>query len=303
MNQNLRTFVRGAYDLQKLRIMTGNRIVGNWKAKMGQAPGTAEEEMDPESQKILKDIRISFKKITDAFTAKNARRQLPKREDFVGDEVISDYTELCLVAEYIALEESETSHFKRLQEMVGDYPIYQEFLKDIKGIGPAMAGVIISELDIRKAQYPSSLWQYCGLGVESDGRGTSKRKEHLKDIEYVDKDGNPAVRKGINYNPFIKTKLMGVLASSFLKQADSPYRAIYDDYKHRLESHPKYCDGQVDDKGKAVKGLKGHRHAMAMRYMIKRFLVDLYRVWRPLEGLPAAPEYSEAKLGKTHKVA
>jgi hypothetical protein len=37
--------------------------------------------------------------------------------------------------------------------------------------------------------------------------------------------------------------------------------------------------------------------------MIKRFLVDLYKAWRPLEGLPVAPEYSEAKLGLKHKSA
>jgi hypothetical protein len=45
---------------------------------------------------------------------------------------------------------------------------------------------------------------------------------------------------------------------------------------------------------------KGHRHNAAMRYMIKRFLVDLYKAWRPLEGLPVAPEYGEGKLGIIH---
>jgi len=37
--------------------------------------------------------------------------------------------------------------------------------------------------------------------------------------------------------------------------------------------------------------------------MIKMFLVDLYNAWRRLEGLPVAPTYSEAKLGKVHKIA
>jgi hypothetical protein len=36
---------------------------------------------------------------------------------------------------------------------------------------------------------------------------------------------------------------------------------------------------------------------MALRYMIKIFLIDLYNNWRRLEGLPVAPPYSEAKLG------
>ena len=39
---NLKTIVRGAYDIQKNRIQTGNRLVGNFKAKLGQAPSEKE---------------------------------------------------------------------------------------------------------------------------------------------------------------------------------------------------------------------------------------------------------------------
>ena len=34
---------------------------------------------------------------------------------------------------------------------------------------------------------------------------------------------------------------------------------------------------------------KGHRHNAAIRYMVKRFLADLYNVWRKLEGLEIHP--------------
>jgi hypothetical protein len=34
--------------------------------------------------------------------------------------------------------------------------------------------------------------------------------------------------------------------------------------------------------------------------MIKSFLRDLYNAWRPLEGLPVAPTYNEAKQGHVH---
>lgn len=39
---------------------------------------------------------------------------------------------------------------------------------------------------------------------------------------------------------------------------------------------------------------------MAMRYMVKRFLVDLYVAWRTIEGLTVEPEYNEGKLGHKH---
>lgn len=280
---NLKTIVRGAYDVQKLRIQMGNRIVGNFKAKLGQAPGQPEEEMDAEGKQILESIRAAYKKITDGV------KVFPRQKDFVGDEVISDYTELCLVAQYIDLEKHEDQHFRRLGNILEEFPIYVHFLKGVRGVGPAMAGVIISEIDITKAKYPSSLWAYAGLDVASNGAGRSRKKEHLVERAYTDREGNPATRVGITFNPFLKTKLLGVLASSFLRCKDSPYADVYRNYKHRLEGHEKYKDVS-----------KGHRHNMSMRYAVKRFLVDLYAKWREIEGLPVSKEYHEAKQGHVH---
>jgi hypothetical protein len=52
-----------------------------------------------------------------------------------------------------------------------------------------MAGVILSEIDITKAEYPSSLHKYAGLDVAGDGQGRSRKKEHLEESDYIDKDG------------------------------------------------------------------------------------------------------------------
>ena len=294
--ENLKTFVRGAYDLQKLRIQMGNRIVGNFKAKLGQSPGEKEEEIDAEGKAILADLRSRFRKLTDGV------KVFPRQAAFVGDEVISTYTELCLLAQYVALEVEEDRHFRRLGTILLDYPVFTEFLHGVRGVGPAMAGVIISEFDIHKARYPSSLWAYAGLDVASDGMGRSRRKEHLRETSYTDKDGKDATKMGITFNPFLKTKLVGVLGSSFLRVGDSPYADVYRDYKHRMENHVKYGvvnDGKKDDNGRAITS-KGRRHNMAIRYMIKSFLLDLYKVWRRIEGLVVAPPYSEAKLGRKH---
>ena len=40
------------------------------------------------------------------------------------------------------------------------------------------------------------------------------------------------------FNPFLKTKLVGVLGSSFLKVQESPYKDAYYNYKARLEKPP-----------------------------------------------------------------
>ena len=279
--------VRGVYDLQKLRIQAGNRIVRNFKAKLGQEDSQTEKDLDSDAKKILKQLRHAYKRITDGVV------NLPRQASFKGNEVISDFTELVLISQYFNLESSEKRHFRHLKNVLKDYPIYNEFLENIVGVGPAMAGVVISEFDIHKAEYPSSLWKYSGYDVAPDGKGRSRQKTHLIDQEYIDKDGKTQIKKGITFNPWLKTKLY-VLANSFLKQSpdECPYREMYDNYKNRLENMPAH-----EDKS------KGHRHAMALRYIIKRFLVDLYIHWRTLEGLTVAEEYSVAKLGIKHKKA
>lgn len=285
---NIKTLVRGAYDIQKLRIQTGNRIVGNFKVKLGQQPGRPEADIDADGKMLLDILRRDYKLLTEGVV------DLPSKKKFKGGEVISTYTELVLIDQYFKLEESEKRHFRQLEKVLSEYPIYTEFLKGVCGVGPAMAGVIISEIDITRAQYPSSVWKYAGVDVAENGAGRSRKKEHLVEVEYTNREGEQATRVGITFNPFLKTKLVGVLGSSFIKQpaARCPYRVIYDNYKHRLEHHEAHKEKT-----------KLHRHNMAVRYMIKRFLCDLYVAWRTIEGLPVAPEYSEAKLGKVHKVA
>lgn len=290
-----RTMVRGAYDLQKLRISVGNRIVGNFKAKLGQAPGESEAEaLDDDAKRLLADLRASYERIADAIAAH-------PRAKFPGDALISVYAEFALVAQYIEMEAVEAQHFKRLGKTLESVPIYTEFLAGVRGIGPAMAGVIISEIDITKARYPSSLWKYAGLDVGPDGLGRSRRAEHLVQREYTNRAGEAAERRGITYNPWLKTKLMGVLAGSFLK-SNSPYAEHYRNYRHRIETDPsraiRETPGRSDDEW-----TKQRRHQAACRYMIKMFLIDLYNAWRPLEGLEVAPTYHEAKMGHVHRNA
>lgn len=283
-NVNLRAMVRGAYDIQKLRIQTGNRIVANFKAKLGQAPGDDEDTLNAEGKMILNNIRMRYKKITEGV------KNFPKLVNFVGDELISDYTELCLVAQYEDIHNHEDEHFKkRLKNVLQEYRIYTEFLDGVKGVGPAMAGVIISEIDITKAKYPSSVWAYAGLDVASDGKGRSRKKEHLVETTYEDSAGDTQIKMGITFNPMLKSKLIGVLASSFLRAGDSKYSKVYYDYKNRIVNAPAHADKT-----------KKHQHNMAMRYMVKIFLVDLYVAWRTIEGLEVHKPYHEAKLGIVH---
>jgi hypothetical protein len=278
----IRAFVRGAYDLQKLRVETGNRMCANFRTKLGIQPGTKEDDADDDTKDVLASLRAEFRKITDG-----VKRDLPALKDFKGTEIISDYGELCLIHQYLDLEAREGTHFRRLETLLAGVPIYDEFLAGVTGCGPAMAGVILSELDPRKARTPSSFWKYAGFDVAGDGKGRSRKKEHLVKRAYINKDGEEAERDGITFNPWLKTKLY-VLATCFVKSRGA-YREVYDGYKHRLESNPSWAEKT-----------KGHRHNAAMRYTIKMFLADLWRKWRELERLEVVPPYATAKLGLDH---
>ncbi len=279
---DIRAVVRGCYDLQKLRIQTGLRLVATFKVKLGQAPSTPEVELDAEAKELLDTIRLAYTRISDYLAEK-------PRAQFKADGVINTFTEYALAAHYFHLLEVEESQFAYLGKILKDVPVYKNFLAGVLGVGPAMAGVIVSEIDIHKSRYASSIWKYAGLDVAEDGAGRSRRKEHLVKVKYQSKDGEESERDSITFNPFLKTKLVGVLGGSFLRCAKSPYRQIYLDYKHRLENHPAH-----------IEKTKGHRHNMAVRYMIKMFLIDLYKAWRALEGLSVEMPYHEAKLGLKH---
>ncbi len=286
MRDDLKATVRGYYDTQMLRIQIGGRIIANFKAALGQEPGEKEDQLDEKELDVLKKLRREYKKITDGAA------KFPARTRFKGTRLISKYAEFVMVANYADLLKVEDRLYKEIGYLLKYFGIYTEFLEKVKGCGPAMSAVIISEIDIAKAKYPSSLWAYCGYDLGPDGRGRSKRKEHLIKKKYINKKGEEAERNSITYNPFIKTKLSGVLGPSFLKQGNEPYTDFYYQYKHRLENHEVYKDV-----------IKGHRHNMAIRYMMKRFLVDLHVKWRELEGFPPTDEYAKAKLGMTHKEA
>ena len=329
----IRTLVKSLYQTQKLRIETGNRLGANFRRKLGIPEG---EEPDEEQQDILDDLRSSYKRITDGIA------DVTKRPTYEFDGLISSFTELRMVDHYIRLDLEEGRIKRDIKDALEGIPIWEEFLKDVTGVGPTMAGVLISELDPHKAPYPVSFWTYCGLDtvsvwylVEEEGRtlekpkpvskeasdvyeaemnkwlevietkenelmavdedgnavrvyklitkGRSRRREHMVEKEYEDSEGNVKTRMSLSYNPFIKSKLMGVLASSFLRTG-SEYREHYDRYRNRIENDPHH-----EDKTKA------HIHQMSLRYMVKEFLKHLHLKWRDVVGLPVPPPYHVAK--------
>ena len=274
----LRALIRGIYFLQHLRIVAGQRLAASFKVKLGIKPGQKENKADKEALAILVRLNRDYRTITEGIA------KFPTAKHFKSEGLITTYTELCLVAQYWDLDKLEEQHQRRIKGIIKEFPIWKVFLKRVTGCGPLLGGVIITEFDIFKAKYPSSLWAYAGFDVAHDGKGRSRRKEHLLPVEYINKDGEKDTRMSLTYNPFLKTKLV-LLGESFLRSARdrrAQYAGVYYAIKERLEQHEIYKDTT-----------KGHRHRMAVRYAIKMFLIDLYNHWKPLEGLVCHPPYHE----------
>lgn len=330
LQADLRAMVFGAYDLQMLRMQSGLRLCANFRAKLSERQLAAAEASDAdaedaveegddsvaaraaaekkaaekEAKKITDLLRDSHKRLTDG-VARN--RTLPTKAGFVGDELISTFSELVLVDYYIGLEKQEEKAFRQLVNLLDDIPIYRDYLSKVVGVGPAMAGVIIAKFDVHKARHVSSMWKFAGLDVGPDGRGRSRRQEHLVEREYTNKAGDAATRMSVTYDPWLKTKLMGVLAGSFLRSG-SPWRKSYDNYKHRLTTDPSREKVTVVEWKKRRKAgedvgrlwTPGRINNAAKRYMVKQFLADLWTTWRTMEGLPVTAPYHEAVLGHVH---
>ncbi len=307
VKQNVRTLVNTFYMTQKLRIQTGNRICRNFASQLGQEDGMPQDELAPEAQEVLTQLKAEYKLLATGLAVRsNLRRQREALATHNG--IMTSPYEFSMVRAYVDLESNEEQLGKDIAALIQEHPLWEGFLKGVKGIGPILAAVIVAEFDINKP-YVSNFWKYAGLDVAEDGKGRSRRAEHLVTYQYKNKKGEDAERQGITFNMFLRTKLIGV-AGPCLLRAGGAYSQVYREYKHRLESHPKYGI-MAEEEFKTAVGerladlklwspTKLHRHNMAVRYMVKMFLLDLHVTWRGIEGLPINKSYQEEKLGHEH---
>lgn len=384
LKQQIRCLIANVYDLQKLRISAGNRLVQSFYLQLGVAPSTSPDDIDKEEKKMIDRLKAEYKRITDAVAENNksikSNIKALRESDEEGKRLtlIRNDQDFKLVESYTYLLKAEEESTKSLDKYVKQHKLWDAFFADIKGCGTLMSAVCIAYLDPYVAKYPSSFFRYCGMDTvqdeDKDGNklylekvegvvtcvkvreaygyynsegqyfGKVQMTDNLSDegnilfkgedgglyeqrqlikvvdgqemliyeevesgkeyvgdvvvsqhgrkkgdtemVEYVDAEGNRKLKRSITYNPFVKTKLMGVLTGCLIKAKDPVYSKIYYDYKARLDNSPRY-EGYTP----------AHKNMMAQRYMIKQFLRNLHTEWRHLEGLPIYEPYEVEKLG------
>lgn len=264
-NQGLTFLVKSFYDYQKMRIRMEGRL---------------RKKKDGEDQK-----------------------DNPKTDYTNVVEEESD-NKIVLEEVYKETEKQEDFLLKRIKETIKIHPLWKAFLKDVKGCGELMAAVIISQFNIYLAENVSKMIAYSGMSPGTTfGKKWNKSKTKIITTDVLVKQDRKTPGFLCPYNAWLKSKMLGVLASGFLK-ANSLYKKFYDDYKNRMENLSE------EEKKKRLKKSKnpsdkkrpyaGHIHRMALRYMMKIFLKDLYVAWRTLEGLSVRNFYEEEYLKREH---
>ena len=219
----IRNLISGLYGIQKLRIATGNRIVASFNSQLGQKPSTKQEDMDKEVKSMIDQLRAEYDRITDAYisekiTVNAAIKKMQNKEGDKGLELIRSKLDYDLIDSYMKLLESEEIQTKVLTKEVQAHPMWDAFFKDVKGCGPMMAAVCLAYFDIHKARHVASFWRYAGLDVVQvyvgddaegnpiyHGEGRCRKANHLEEVEYVNKNGEKSVKKGITFNSHLKT--------------------------------------------------------------------------------------------------
>jgi hypothetical protein len=210
---------------------------------------------------------------------------------------------------------------KELSKMLKRFSIYNEWLKNVKGIGVIAAAQILGNFDIEKATTVSKMWQYAGLNVGLvPGKIRVEVKKYKKEMgeivtTYYDDKGKPEEYIVVTnemirgdkltsgfvspFNKSLRAALLGVMADGFIKCQNEYCMNHYYPYKLRLEqNHNEVLHLKKMVAWKDV--TKGHRDRAAKRKMVKEFLKDLYQEWRTIEGLPVRVPYAEEYLGKVH---
>ncbi len=224
------------------------------------------------------------------------------------------------------LESAERAALRDVQEHLDTITFYRKVLSDkvrYRGIGPTMAGVILSSFAIEREDTVSKMWAFAGLRpmpahrcrschsvVETDKEGAFL---HIKERARTVAPPKPGEAPVAKLPKCPKAAAVLGLADVYESaQAQRPTKGEKLAYNSFLRTKlvgvlapvmlkvgspwKKHYSDYKTRKATAGWGKSdGHRHQASMRYMIKMLLLDIWTEWRTCEGLPVRPSYHEEK--------
>lgn len=219
------------------------------------------------------------------------------------------------------LDSLEKHAEKQVKKALKGIPIYEHWLSKQKGCGTRMSGFLISETNIERCETPSQLWAWFGLAVvdghaERRHKGQKARFDPERKAKVLKVLGESLIKKLSDpwYDIYIgykhRKETQNVPECMGCKgQGKRSAIKIGARWKDTTECTPEEIQQHGPPKETSCWNCEGtggpapwgrsqqHRHQAAIRYMIKQFLLVLWREWRTLAGLPVRPPYHVEKLG------
>lgn len=207
--EQIRCMVSSIYDLQKVRISIGNRIVQSFYISMGIKPSekkvitveqsdSEKEKEDKKKKSTLLLLRKEYQRVTDYVTENNktiksAIKQMnSSKEEEKALVWIRNESDYRLIDSYTRILVAEEEAIKALEPYVFNHPLWNSFFKDIKGCGSLMAAVCIAYFDPYKARHVSSFYKYAGIDAVKD-------TDEWGNVLYWVEDRSRKVREKIMY--------------------------------------------------------------------------------------------------------
>lgn len=194
--QQIRCLTNNVYDMQKCRIMMGNRLVQSKLIQAGIDPATKKDELPAEYQDLLSRLRKEHKTISEYMVENNYTvKKALKTMGTDAKALIHTELDYSLINTYETLVKEEKAATKVVANYVHEHPMWDAFFKDVKGCGEMMAAVCLSYLNIDIARNPSCFWAYAGLDAVQD-------KDKDGELLYYAEDGG-VVRQQFYYKDII----------------------------------------------------------------------------------------------------
>lgn len=245
------------------------------------------------AEKDAKTIRERATAMVDCAIAMKAGKT-PKKIDPEFDEFAAHINAVLAAREpFVAVEKAQ---IKIMEKAVQKLPIWTEWAKDVRGLGPKSLAVIIGEVG-DPSDYPSHshVWKRCGLAVIGGNRQGGLAKGSSKDAW---------IEHGYNRQ---RRSMIWVIGDAMINHQIGKVRDDEgNDTGERVPKGP-YGEAYLNrkqyelERDPEMKPIVAHRRAQ--RYMEKRLLKHLWQAWRRAEkpephwatsSVPAANEHRDA---------
>ncbi len=251
------------YQAQKDRIDAFNRIRQiMYRQIEGKELSELSEKKDEEDK--FKDLYNDKKLLV---YIRDNLNKLPKAEQGYVEKLLK------LLEEF---RKKENVHKSLMQKYIEEEPIYDTWLKDVKGISTINTANLLQYFGYcEKAKHCSSLWKYSGFHVVNGKAPKLGMYGKGKEVEKLD------------YNPKLRILVYRV-GDCFIKCRTPLYRDIYDREKDTQKKLGGWDEKKKKMLNKDVEGTPqslGHADNRARRKMVKRFLADYYEHCLLIRGI------------------